>query len=196
MSDDLPEDFQDVINGLRPDGRLRFKSGVYRRFEELDDARNALESLGVAFSDLRQAELGQDPPDCTCIVEGELWGVEVTEILHPAVMQERLKGNHGQHHEWTDEEIVAAMDERIAAKDAAKPKGGPFNQYLLVIRTEEMHMERVRMEATLRTYEAHCDLITRACIAYSYQPHPDQPELPDYPTLPIRITRRSVTPAP
>jgi hypothetical protein len=182
MVNEPEDDLQDAIS-LRPDGKFRFQSGVHRRLEELDDARIALIGLGIDFTDLRQAKPGDDPPDCTCRVNGELWGVEVTEIIHPQVMQERVKGDHGLHHEWTDDEIVAASEERIAKKDNARPKDGRYSRYLLVIRTEEMHMEPGRMEPLLRYYEARCRLITDACLAYSYHLTVTAPHSPVTPSF-------------
>ena len=150
MSDEPDDDLSDVLRNLRLDGHFRFKTGVYRRLEEQDDARQALIGLGIRVTDFRQAERGDDPPDSTCRVDGKLSGIEVTEILHDAVMKERLRGDHGRHHEWTDSEIIAALSKQIAEKDQAKPKGGPYERYLLVIRTEELHMELPRMGPILR----------------------------------------------
>lgn len=191
MENQLLDDLRHAVTQLRKDGFFRFQSGVYRRIEEADDARTALEAMRIAFSEFQQSARGDDPPDCTCLVGGELWGVEVTELVHNPTMQMRVKGDHGLHHEWSDREILSALGECISRKDTASPKGGPFARYLLVIRTEEMHLDFHRMSELLASFHVECRLISDACLAYSYHPITEAPsDRPDYPVVRISINHR------
>src|SRR2546422_11570731 len=54
-------------------------------------ANEILTAAGIAFEGLVSRPEGQDPPDCEALVDGELVGIEVTELVHQRAMERSLR---------------------------------------------------------------------------------------------------------
>lgn len=187
MDDDLIRQLKHLIEHTRPDGSGRLKSRLYRQEQELDDAKNALNGLGYSGFSLSS---GNDPPDCEAIVDGELWGIEVTELVHEPSMRNRIRGTEQRHYEWTDQELRDAVVRLIDEKDAKPFRGGPFSHKLLVIATREMHAEKARLDPILENVILPCSQLTDICVSYGYHSNAAGYTGPEYPATRIKISHR------
>jgi hypothetical protein len=177
------EALKEAATALRQGGGFRFSAESYRQIEEREDARDALQAAQLNFERLVHHGKGEDPPDCEAVVDGDRWGIELTELLHQASLEQRVNGDGSAHHEWTREDFLAALRERIGRKDDPSTiKGGPYQRYLLIIRTNEMYLWRERIQEFLAGEEFECARITDAYIALDYNP-----ALRDYPVIPVPI---------
>ena len=118
--------------------------------EELGIARTLIDSAGGALplSDLRP---GGDPPDVECLrSDGARVAIEVTELTDEEAMShnvpmmrktvgqvplERMKQTKVR--DWDKAVFLEAVEERLKAKDTVKLKGGPFEEYVVVLHTDE-----------------------------------------------------------
>jgi hypothetical protein len=168
-----------VVADLRKIGGFRFISPEGKATNERWDAVNALRALGLPYADFKHRK-GDDPPDCQAIVNGELWGIEVTELLDASM----------RYREWTREDFLAALQKIINRKDApTELKGGPYLRYLLVVWTGEVHLTPEALEQFLAGEAFTCSLITDACIALDYHPGLADDDPQAYPAVPITIRR-------
>jgi hypothetical protein len=109
--------------------------GVVQSFHE------SLSAVGEAFFNSYESRgEGNDPPDCEAqSLSGQRIGIEVTELVDGASIGAAKVGHAtGWGPPFTESDILRELGERIARKD--KPtdvKGGPYDQYLLVIYCDE-----------------------------------------------------------
>jgi len=186
MDDDLVRELKHLIEHTRPDGSGRLKSRLYRQEQELDDAKNALSGLGYSGFSLK---FGNDPPDCEAVVDGVLWGIEVTELVHQPSMHNRIQGKEQRNYEWKDQELRDAIVRLIDEKDAKPFKGGPFSRKLLVIATREMHAEKVRLDPILGGVSSQCSQLTDVCVSYGYHSSTVGYDGPEYPVTRVKISQ-------
>jgi hypothetical protein len=143
-------------------------------------ARNILEEAGVQIDGLRSLDPGQDPPDCEATLDGKWSGVEVTELVHRATLErsikavrQRSRGEEPQKPEayfvWDRDDLIAAVQELLAVKDSAKLKRS-YEQYVLVIHTDEFFLDSDRVERFLQGASFNTSLITHAFLGLSYEP--------------------------
>lgn len=180
MCDDEDDDNAALAKALadvrKVGGGLRFISREGKDTNECWDAVNALRALGLPYTDFQHRK--DDPPDCQATVNGELWGIEVTELLDVS----------RRDRQWTRQDFLSALQKIIIRKDnPADLRGGPYPQYLLVVWTREMHLDRGTLERFLAGTVFNCALITHACVGLDYHPgfEADDPEA--YPAVPIAI---------
>jgi CRISPR/Cas system CMR subunit Cmr4 (Cas7 group RAMP superfamily) len=79
-----------------------------------------------------------DPPDC--IVKdnnGHLIAIEVTELVCRKTIEKTIKMGNNYYREWSPEQVISAINNIIAEKDKKKLNGGPYDQYILLIHTDE-----------------------------------------------------------
>ncbi|WP_147022636.1 hypothetical protein [Microvirga aerophila] len=182
------------VDQLRPFQGARSTKRPYRDRDELDDAERTLEAAGIQFTGL-QYRGNQDPPDCEAIIEGVRCGIEVTELAHERALRASIKATRAKegfvrYHEWTREEFLTELRERIAEKDSPTDlKDGPYERYLLVIWTGEMHLTQEVIRAYLDGITFPSSLITDAFISLDYHPGSDNP----YPAIPLDIVGKALT---
>jgi hypothetical protein len=182
--DEIMAALQMRILAERKDGTGRLKTRHYGKEQEIDDARNALSGLELNFSDLA---LGQDPPDCVAMVDGDRWGIEITELINTDSFPRRLRGEERLHYEWTDAEIVTHLAALVEQKDAKPFAGGPYVSKMLVIVAAEMHTERARLDPLLETFSVKCEQFTHVCVSYGYHPNLFGYNGPSYPATLIKL---------
>jgi hypothetical protein len=176
------------VDQLRPFQGTRSTKRLHRDRDELDDAERTLTTAGLRFTGLRHRG-HQDPPDCEAMIEGVRCGIEVTELAHEWALRASIKAiraNQGsvRYHEWTRKEFLTELRERIAEKDSPTDlKDGPYERYLLVIWTGEMHLTQEAIRAYLEGISFPCSFITDAFISLDYHPGSDDP----YPAIPLDI---------
>ena len=128
----------------------------------------------------RSLDPGQDPPDCEATLDGKWSGVEVTELVHRPTLErsikavrQRSRGEEPQKPEayfvWDRDDPIAALQELLAVKDSAKLKRS-YEQYVLVIHTDEVFLDSDRVERFLQGASFNTSLITRAFLGLSYEP--------------------------
>ncbi len=148
---------------------------------ERDAAYTVLSEAGFDISDLRSRTDGEDPPDCEAIVNGLRCGIEVTELLHKPTLEQSIQAKRARkagrepaageaYFVWEREDLVAEIQRLIARKDKAKPKGGPYARYFLVIVTDETYLDRFSVADFLQGATFQAGLITDVLLGLSYHP--------------------------
>ncbi|SFP14816.1 hypothetical protein SAMN03159463_03687 [Mesorhizobium sp. NFR06] len=182
------EEFKRAVASLRKGGGYRHSKRGFRDREEYDDAASALTALGLEYNSLTHRGR-DDPPDCEAVVDGIRWGVEIVELADQQTLETRETTGQRPHRIWTREEFVGEVGRLISVKDSpSKLKGGPYSRYLLVVRTEELHLTKACLEEYLTGVAFSCSMITDACIALGY--HPSGPDKESEPYPAVRITLR------
>ena len=116
---------------------------VDRQLEEwaiVDSLKESLEKANAGFfNSLVARGRGIDPPDCEAnLFEGGKLGIEVTELVDPAAILAYKNGDTSQQAEWSEDKLIKSITHRLQAKDiSTNLKGGPYDQYILVIHTDE-----------------------------------------------------------
>jgi hypothetical protein len=147
---------------------------------------SAREDARLAF---REIQLGDpDPPDAIGTrADGARAAIEVTELIDEEVTAhnvrvaretegleviERLKGR--VERVWEEAEFVAAIDERLRAKDGKTLQGGPFAQYIVAMQTDEAMLTPADAAGWLagRTFTG-MKQITDAYLLFSHRPDVD-----------------------
>jgi hypothetical protein len=186
--DEVSKELRTYVDQLRPFQGTRSTKRRHRDRDELDDAERTLTSAGIQFTGLRHRG-NQDPPDCEAMIEGVRCGIEVTELAHERALRASIKAIRAKqgfvrYHDWTREEFLTRLRERIAEKDSPTDlKDGPYERYLLVIWTGEMHLTQEVIRAYLEGITFPCSLITDAFISLDYHPGSNNP----YPAIPLDI---------
>jgi hypothetical protein len=157
--DDDDWDFDEVARNTReanPSGywkdRVVMEAGI---------TRDVLRALGLPFEQLRSRPQQEQPPDCEAIVSGRHAGIELTEFMHQPTLKKNIKTNERlplspgiplwkqpnliarlrsqTFHNWDRDTLRAEMQRLIGEKDLPpeKVKGGPYDQYFLIIHTGE-----------------------------------------------------------
>ena len=171
------EDFLDVVKANdRPyAGYFAWRSD--RTVEEVGVVQSFRESLEhcneVFFHSYSARGLGNDPPDCEALSNaGDRIAIEVTELVDGESIAAAKANAALDWTPFTKTELTALLNERIAKKDnPSDVKGGPYQQYVLVIYCDDprvLHydlIEHVRSYAFLSTR-----LIDRAFLLFSYSP--------------------------
>jgi hypothetical protein len=144
-------------------------------------AQEILAAVGITFDGLVSRPEGQDPPDCEAIVEGQLAGIEVTELVHEGTLKRSLKvqkerklGGEPRKGEayfvWERADLILALQTRISAKDQAKLKAGPYRRYILVIHTDEMFLDATKVKEWLADATFTANRISNVVLGLAYEP--------------------------
>jgi len=150
--------------------------------KELGVVRALIETVGDVL-DFRAVRPGADPPDAVGERNnGTFEAIEVTELVDEAVTGrnvrsmretvgqdpiERMKGL--VQREWNEAGLVAAVEERLKAKDGVTLKGGPFEKYMVVLHTDEPLLMHADVERWLRDHTfAGMLQVTDAYLLFSY----------------------------
>ena len=148
---------------------------------EHGQASEILKAAGLKVEGLVSRPEGQDPPDCEGLLDGQRSGVEVTELVHRPTLERSLKaikereaGREPKKPEayfvWDRDALLSALQDLIDRKDAGKPKGGPYDRYVLVIPTDEDFLKRDAAHQFLQGATFRSRLITDVLLGLSYQP--------------------------
>jgi len=115
-------------------------------------------------------ERGQDPPDCEATLDGRFSGVEVTELIdRPALEQNLRQPGSREYFDWDNPTFLAALQNRIDAKDRAW-KGEPYERRVLVIHTDEYVLDCDTVSRFLKGAPFRATFITDAFLGLSYHP--------------------------
>jgi hypothetical protein len=154
-------------------------------------ASQILQQAGVEVVDLVSRPVGDDPPDCEGMLDGQWSGVEVTELVHEKTLKrsikafkERAVGCEPEQPEayfmWDRDTLLIEVQRLIDAKDVARLKGGPYDRYVLVIHSDEFLLNSTFVSQALQGATFRANLITDVFIGLSYEPRigPDGGQCP------------------
>ena len=158
---------QDPKGGASP--MKRFWVGPNKRITEHGVASEILREAGVEVLDLVSRPRNQDPPDCEGKLDGRWSGVEVTELVHQKALEHSIKHSEA-YFLWNRNHLIAEIQDRIDAKDAAQLKGGPYERYVLVIHSNEFILSRIAVTEFLQDAKFRAKLITDVFLGLSYEP--------------------------
>jgi len=139
-----------------------------------------LEAAKVRVTDLRSLDEDQQPPDCEAMLDGQLSGIEVTELVDQPTLErsikavrQRSRGEEPQRPEayfrWDRDSLIAGLQERLDVKNSKPPKRS-YESYVLVIHTGEYLLDGDTVESFLQGANFKTSIITRAFLGLSYHP--------------------------
>ena len=152
-----------------PDRNLE-EYGIVKLFCE------ALAKEGKSFIDISSIisrGRGNDPPDCEGNdLDGNLIGIEVTELVDPEAIIAFKKNQDYQWAEWDKSKLIDAINNRLEAKNTPdRIKGGPYKSYIIIIFTDEPVLNSDYTKDLLKGYRfAKRNLIDRAFLFIFYDP--------------------------
>ena len=155
--------------GWPPDRDLE-ECGVVRVFcETLKKESNLFLDINSIMSRGR----GNDPPDCEVKdLDGNIIGIEVTELVDPEAIVAFKKKQVYEWAEWDKSKLIDAINNRLGAKNIPdRIKGGPYAGYILIIYTDEPVLNADYIKDLLKGYRfAKRNLIDRAFLFIFFDP--------------------------
>lgn len=152
-----------------------------KQIRERGAARSILQSAGMPIEKLISRPEGNDPPDCEALVDGLWSGIEVTELIDRKTLERALRAVKARAageeptrpetwHIWQQDSFIATLQDQIARKDKAKPKGGPYERYILVVHTDETFLDAQSVAWYLTQATFRASMITDVILGLSYHP--------------------------
>jgi hypothetical protein len=173
--EELVETVLEEIKNRRPYASFFFSSdrevgewGVTQTFLEF-----AQGEPGFPFGEPVNRGRGNDPPDCEVLdVDGRRIGIEVTELIDERAVAAAKQNGGVQWALWDVEKVRSAIQTRLTAKDGKVLKGGPYDEYLVLIFTDEpaLPADLVERAVAVAPFDAVAT-IDRAYVLLSYDPH-------------------------
>ena len=115
---------------------------------------------------------GNDPPDCEARgINRERIGIEVTELVDGDSIATAKKGESISQGNLSPHDVIETISTIIARKDSADVKGGPYDQYILIIYCDDpLFLDYEILEAIRKAQFDPTSLIDRAYFLESYCP--------------------------
>jgi hypothetical protein len=115
----------------------------------------------------------RDPPDCEAMLNGKWSGIEVTELVHKRTFQQSItavlqRATGAVHFVWERDDLLEELRRILKKKD--KEPEDPYQRYVLVIHTDEMYLDRERVDGFLQDATFNTNVITDAVLGLSYHP--------------------------
>lgn len=182
MTEDEEQEILDQIRAARAKRRGYadfFSWPTNRDLEEYSIAsqwRASLEAQGNGFfSVLKARGRPHDPPDLEAISNhGGRVAIEVTELVDSNAIRAFKAGRTYDWAEWSKEKFLAAVEERIDAKDSCFPnlKEPPYDGgYIVLLHTDEPKLPRQVVDSYLKDHRFKKPKhVTRAFLLLSYDP--------------------------
>ena len=145
--------------------------------KELGVVRQIIESVGepLTFRAVHPGVPNSTPDFIGERPDGTLVAIEVTELLDRKLMNKNVtaikKGRPEKvrFRAWEGSDLIAAIDERLKAKDGKELKGGEFPQYVVVLHTDEKMLAHADAEGWLQDQTfAGMRQVTEAYVLFSY----------------------------
>jgi len=153
-----------------PPNRDLEEFGVVKSFCE------AIEKEGESFLDrnsIMSRGRGNDPPDCEANdLEGNLIGIEVTELVNPEAIVAFKRNQVYEWAEWDRTKLIDAINNRLDAKNIpGRIRGSSYANYILIIYTDEPSLNADYVKDVVKGYYfARRNLIDRAFLLIFYDP--------------------------
>jgi hypothetical protein len=139
-------------------------------------AQNFLEELerdsGPKIVSGKQHPAGQNhAPDWQVTTDiGEIWGVEITELVSQEAIEATKRGEL-VFAGWPDDDLVTKLEALIARKDCPeKVKGGPYDRYILLVHVDEDMLSAERLKAVFGSGSFQTRVIDDIYVLVSYHP--------------------------
>ena len=125
-----------------------------------------------------------DPPDCVARnAAGRLVAFEITEIVSQAAVELDAHGDDVLAL-WEPGDLARKIEDRLATKDFKEFHGGPFDDIIVVLHTDEFYLSVEAAESELTgTSFGPFTQVTDAYLIFSYSPRSQ-----GYPIVRIPIT--------
>lgn len=176
--DDDAWDFDDIARNTREANPYGYWKD--RAVMEAGITKDVLTALRLPFEQLRSRPQQEQPPDCEAIVRGRRTGIELTEFMHQPTLEKNIKTNERlplspgiplwnqpnlrarlrsqRFYIWDRDTLRAEMQHLIDEKDLPpeEVKGGPYDQYFLIVHTGEGALGKDNVGAFLQgaTFQA------------------------------------------
>jgi hypothetical protein len=156
-----------------------FKWSPDRNLEEYYIVKLFCESLAkkgqpfIDISSIISRGRGNDPPDCEGNdLNGNLIGIEVTELVDSEAIITFKKNQVYEWTEWDKTKLINSIENRLDAKNIpGRIKGGPYKSYIIIIYTDEPVLNADYTKDLLKGYRfAKRNLIDRAFLFIFYDP--------------------------
>jgi hypothetical protein len=140
----------------------------------MNDFLGAREALGEeAFDQVHP--VSPDPPDFAAVTKAQtLLAIELTELVDREAVELNVRAvnaNEAAYRDWNHEEVLAAIKERLLDKDSKVFMGGPYDEKIVVIHTDEPVITVDEYEPILASHRFHgFQQITSAYVLFSYNP--------------------------
>ena len=185
ISPEALADLRAALADLRPyaglrewrPNRERGEFGVGEDFVEALDRQ-----FGESFVSLRARGRGADPPDLEAMdVSGRSVGIEVTEIVDVIAIKRCIAAKVHEHANWDAPKLGEHIKQALLRKAQIELNGGPYEECILVLFTNEYLLDFDRVERWLREETfAQPMAFSRAFLSLDYQPGQG------YPLVPVR----------
>jgi len=135
-----------------------------------------LEKEGKSFIDsnsIISRGRGNDPPDCEVKdFDGNIVGIEVTELVDPEAIIAFKKNQVYEWAEWDRTKLINAINNRLDAKNIPERiKGRFYKSYIIIIYTDEPVLNPDYVKNLLKGYNfAKRNLIDRAFLFIFFDP--------------------------
>ncbi len=173
MDDDLINELSEAVRQQRPYAGFFFwpnrpfaERGLVATFSEA-----AASEPGLPFRNIRSRAEGEDPPDCEAIdSHGRLIAIEVTELVDGTAIAEVRRTGRNLVATWDSSRIRTRIEELLRTKDAKVLNGGPYDEYVVLIHTDEMMITSDAIIHALNGYSLpRLKQVHRAYVFLSYQ---------------------------
>jgi len=192
-ADEIERELRDKLKKVRPHaGYFDWPTKATKELGIVEDLIDAVPGH-LALIAVRR---GPDPPDAVGEREGGgLVAIEVTELVDEKVTGHNVRAMRGSVGEdplkrmsklllrdWDKAGIVAAVGERLRAKDGVTLKGGPYEEYVVALHTDEPMLSYADAVEWLGG-QAFADMrqVTGAYLLFSYDGE-------KHPCIPMRVT--------
>jgi hypothetical protein len=128
--------------------------------------------LSLPFRDLRSRSPGHDPPDCEALdAEGRPLALEVTELVDGEAIAQAKRTNRVLWAKWDRGRFLKQLQARLTEKDAKVLNGEPYNEYIVLVHTDEPMLPADTVEDWLSGHVFTAPIkINRAYLLLSYDP--------------------------
>ncbi len=135
--------------------------------EELVEALN--QGAGLSFHSPR--EFTPDPPDCVCLdTQGRPIAIEVAEVVCERASRLNAQG-HDVYRVWRPGELAEHVDRVLKDKDSKHFHGGPYEEIVICLFTDEPALDVTAALAELNTTAFGPFMqVTAAFLLFSYAP--------------------------
>jgi hypothetical protein len=173
--DELVEMVRDAISKQRPYAgffdwpeRSIAEWGAVNAFSEI-----ASSEPGFPLREIEPRPSGEDPPDCEAVdANGRAMAIEVTELVDGSAIAAARRTGRVDFATWGPAQIRAQIDHLLTAKDSKVLKGGPYDEYVVLIHTDEPAVTPEQIAVALDGHELPAmKQVHRAYLLLSYDPH-------------------------
>jgi hypothetical protein len=127
---------------------------------------------GMPFRDVRSRTRGEDPPDCEALdAQGRSIALEVTELVDGDAIAQSRPTSAVVSANWNRDRFLAQLQARLTEKDRKVLNDGPYNEYIVLVHTDEPLLAAETVEQWLSGHTfAAATQADRAYLLLSYDP--------------------------